>query len=84
MHTDVTTVSLSCSIKKAAERLSELGIGCLPVTKQGRLVGIVTRGDLLRLVARRPIPRARANGRPRNTEDDRLPTTRSPTIDKWC
>jgi len=50
--TDVVTTSPETSLVEAARRLTERKIGCLPVVDNGRLVGILTEGDFVALVAR--------------------------------
>jgi CBS domain-containing protein len=44
----VVTVSPDISIAAAAEMMINKGIGCLPVVDDHRLIGIVTKTDLLR------------------------------------
>ena len=50
MHTPVTTIDSSAPLAAAVERMSDQGIGCLPVTGEGgkALVGIITEIDMLR------------------------------------
>jgi CBS domain-containing membrane protein len=52
MATDVVTTGPDTSLVDAARLLTERKIGCLPVVKNGRLVGILTEGDFVALVAR--------------------------------
>jgi acetoin utilization protein AcuB len=47
METRVITAGPETSVVEAKKLLLEHKIGCLPVVKDGRLVGIVTDGDLL-------------------------------------
>src|SRR5712691_4265829 len=47
---DVISVKPGETVLKAAERMSERGIGGLVVTEGGRLVGIFTERDILRRV----------------------------------
>ncbi len=49
MRTDVHTVSPATKLRDAAEVLLYHKYGCLPVVKNGILVGIVTEADFLRL-----------------------------------
>ena len=42
------TVTPDASVSEAAELIVQKGIGCLPVVEDSRLVGIVTKTDLLR------------------------------------
>jgi CBS domain-containing membrane protein len=50
-HTKVTTTSPDCRLREAARIMCEKKIGCLPVLKDGKLVGILTEGDFTLLVA---------------------------------
>ncbi|HTJ85296.1 MAG TPA: chloride channel protein [Polyangiaceae bacterium] len=47
------TIGLEASAREAADRMVREGVGRLPVVDDGRLVGIVTRSDLLQAHARR-------------------------------
>jgi CBS domain-containing protein len=51
MSTPPTTISPDASIQEAAQLMVEKRIGCLPVVEHGRLVGLVTETDILRIVA---------------------------------
>jgi CBS domain-containing membrane protein len=53
MTTEVVTVRPDASLVYAARLLTERKIGCLPVVENGRLVGILTEGDFVALIARR-------------------------------
>ena len=44
----VVTVAPEMSVAEAADIMMQRGIGCLPVVEQDKLVGIVTKTDLLR------------------------------------
>src|SRR5262249_43829107 len=44
----VVTVSPDTSVAEAADMMINKGIGCLPVVDDQRLIGIVTKTDLLR------------------------------------
>src|SRR5215831_14087956 len=44
----VVTVSPGTSVAEAADMMINKGIGCLPVVDDQRLIGIVTKTDLLR------------------------------------
>jgi CBS domain-containing protein len=49
MHTPVTTIAADANLIDAVNRLTDQGIGCLPVFKDGsELVGIITETDMLR------------------------------------
>jgi CBS domain-containing protein len=50
MTDDPVTVEAKTPLTEAAQRMLEHGIGCLPVLENGRLVGILTEGDFVRLV----------------------------------
>ena len=52
MATEVITASPEASLVEAAKILTERKIGCLPVVENGKLVGILTEGDFVALVAR--------------------------------
>ena len=53
MASDVVTTSPDTALVEAARLLTERKIGCLPVVENGRLVGILTEGDFVALIARR-------------------------------
>jgi CBS domain-containing protein len=53
MTTDPITTSPDTALAEAAGVLMKHKIGCLPVVENGRLVGILTEGDLVALVARK-------------------------------
>ena len=48
MTRDVHAVDEEAGLSTVAERLRQWGVGRLPVTSDGRLVGMVCRGDVLR------------------------------------
>ena len=52
MSTGVVTVSPDEPVEAAARLLTEHGVGCLPVLLDDRLVGILTKADLLRVLLR--------------------------------
>src|SRR5258708_39242983 len=52
MATEVVTIRPDASLVYAARVLTERKIGCLPVVDGGRLVGILTEGDFVALIAR--------------------------------
>lgn len=47
MTTEVITIGPDASVQRLAELLSERGVSGLPVVEDGRIVGIVSEGDLL-------------------------------------
>ena len=52
MTTDVITIGPETPLAEAARVLMKRKIGCLPVVKDGHLVGILTEGDFVALAAR--------------------------------
>ncbi|MFI5303686.1 MAG: CBS domain-containing protein [Nitrospiria bacterium] len=50
MHSPVTTISPTDSIQDAARLMRGRKIGCLPVVDKGKLIGILTDYDLLKIV----------------------------------
>ncbi len=52
MTSDVVTISPETPLVEAARILTERKIGCLPVVENRRLVGILTEGDFVALIAR--------------------------------
>lgn len=52
MRVDVTAVEPDLPLKTAAEVLLKHKYGCLPVLEDGRLVGILTEADFVKLAAR--------------------------------
>ena len=52
MTTDVVTISETATVREAAKLMSEKGVGCLIVLRDGEPVGILTERDILvRVVA---------------------------------
>ena len=47
MHRDPVTVAPETSTLEAIEIMKRHQIGCLPIVKEGRLVGIVTERDFM-------------------------------------
>jgi CBS domain-containing protein len=54
MTTEVITIAPEATIRAAAAVMLARKIGCLPVVDQGRLVGILTETDLVKLAAGSP------------------------------
>ncbi len=52
MTTPAVTVPAGSAVSEAARTMVSLGVNRLPVVEDGRLVGIVTRADLVRLFTR--------------------------------
>jgi CBS-domain-containing membrane protein len=48
MQRDIVVIDAAATLAEAAALMHELGVGCLPVAREQRLVGIITRGDLER------------------------------------
>jgi CBS domain-containing protein len=47
MTTDIVTVPPDLPVKEAARLMVERDVGALPVVEEGRLIGLVTEGDLI-------------------------------------
>jgi CBS domain-containing protein len=54
MHADVVTASETTSVSDIAEMMVRNDIKRVPIVKDGKLVGIVTRADLVKTLARDP------------------------------
>lgn len=54
MRPDARTSTPDTSVARAARLMRQYRIGCLPVVRRGRLAGLVTTWDLLRLLAESP------------------------------
>jgi CBS domain-containing protein len=64
MTRNVTTVTEDCPLEQIATILEEQHIKRVPITREGRLVGIVSRADLLRgLAATKPATKPSADDR---------------------
>ncbi|HSF17956.1 MAG TPA: CBS domain-containing protein [Vicinamibacteria bacterium] len=50
MTDEVVTVGPDETVKNAAKKMLEHKIGCLPVVREGKLLGILTETDLVRLL----------------------------------
>ncbi len=53
MSTEVLTVSPDASIHEVTTLMADNGVNRVPVLEEGRLVGIITRGDVVRAIAGR-------------------------------
>jgi acetoin utilization protein AcuB len=51
MHTEIETIAPDDSLKSAVDRMIAKKIGCLPVVEKGKLVGLLTETDCLRVLA---------------------------------
>jgi acetoin utilization protein AcuB len=52
MARQVVTAAPETPVRNAVELMAEKKIGCLPVVEEGRLVGLLSESDCLRLLAR--------------------------------
>jgi acetoin utilization protein AcuB len=52
MSPDVITIDASAPLVSAIDRMYDEGVSCLPVVEGGRLAGIITTSDLMRLLRR--------------------------------
>ena len=57
MSHGVITVGPSTPLKEAARRMVEAGVSGLPVTEDGRLVGVISEGDFVAAESQRGLPR---------------------------
>ena len=62
MSTDIITVSPSTSLREAATTMLDAGVSGLPVTEDGKLVGIITEADFVQREAGEEPPRYRTLG----------------------
>jgi CBS domain-containing protein len=51
MSDEVVSVSPDATVREVATLMTDRNVNRLPVTEDGRLVGIVTRGDIVRAIA---------------------------------
>jgi len=63
MHHPARTIDPDASVQEAAGMMRRFKFGCLPVVKEGCLIGIVTEYDILQLVEQLP-PDARMSRAP--------------------
>ena len=63
MSKPVITSNPEASVYQLQDMLMEKGIGCLPIIKSGKMVGIVTRQDVLEAVHNRDLKRHRREDR---------------------
>ena len=54
MRPDARTSTPGTSVSRAARLMRQYRVGCLPIVTRGRLAGLVTTWDLLRLLAESP------------------------------
>lgn len=50
MKKDITTITTDTTIERAARIMVDSGIGSLPVMEEGRLIGIITRTDVMEVL----------------------------------
>jgi CBS domain-containing protein len=55
MTEDVVSVAPDETVREVATLMADRNVNRLPVTEDGRLVGIVTRGDIVRAIAQQKI-----------------------------
>jgi CBS domain-containing protein len=55
MSTDVVSASPEETVREVATLMADRNVNRLPVTENGRLVGIVTRGDIVRAIAQQKV-----------------------------
>jgi len=75
MQAEPVTVLPEETVSRAAELLSEWGIGCLPVVRSGRLVGLLTETDVLDVYAA-----SCAYGRRSGPEDPSVASCMTPEV----
>jgi CBS domain-containing protein len=51
MRSPAVTIESGKTVKEAAELMIKTGVGCLPVVRNGKLLGIISRTDLLKLIS---------------------------------
>lgn len=83
MKTDPALGAPEMSVTDAVVLVRERHIGCLPIVDAGRLLGIVTRSDLLAALADIRRTRSRASVARGGADIPRPPLVVSPNRDKW-
>ncbi len=63
MTDEIVTIDEEATLAEAARLLEEKHVKRLPVVREGKLVGLVSRADLLRALALQPPPEAKADDR---------------------
>ena len=51
MRSPAISIEVGKTVKDAAELMQEHGIGCLPVVSNGKIIGIISRTDLLKTIS---------------------------------
>jgi CBS domain-containing protein len=54
MFRNVVTAEEQTTLSELAETMVKRGITVIPILREGRVVGVVTRGDLVATIAREP------------------------------
>jgi CBS domain-containing protein len=57
MSRDPVTIVAGTALAEAADRMARDDVGCLPVLSEGLVVGVLTRGDVMRATGEDPIGR---------------------------
>ncbi|MBN9167099.1 MAG: hypothetical protein BGO98_05375 [Myxococcales bacterium 68-20] len=83
MKTDPALGAPEMSVTDAVVLVRERHIGCLPIVDAGRLLGIVTRSDLLAALADIRRTRSQASVARGGADIPRPPLVVSPNRDKW-
>jgi len=83
MQRDLVLGAPEMSAADAVVVMRERRVGCLPVVDAGRLLGIVTRGDLLTALAQVRRAKSRPPGDHGAADIPRPPLVISPNRDKW-
>ncbi|MFJ9012693.1 CBS domain-containing protein [Streptomyces canus] len=73
MNTPPASVPRTTSLEEAAQHMTRVGVGALPVVEDDRVVGIVTDRDL--------VVRAMARGLPPQTEVEKVMSNAPATVD---
>ena len=79
MLRDPVVAAADTPVREAAELVASSRVGCLPVLDRKKLVGVVTRTDLLRLIAKGEKARS---VKPGAADLPRPPRLASPNVDK--
>lgn len=79
MHEDPVVASADTPVGDAAKLVAQRHVGCLPVLDGKKLIGVVTRSDLLALLTNGPM---KAAVKPGAADVPRPPRVTSPNVDK--
>lgn len=83
MHADPIVAPPTMKVEEAVHLVRERHIGCLPVVEERRLVGIVTRSDLLRTVDPLASAEDTPSPKPPVEDEERPPLAVGPARDRW-